>query len=142
MMNRLLEIHDSMIESIEHEKGEDVITFSHAYMHESSGNPGIDPGTGWSQRAVIRVEPISSDLPKIVWPFLIVDGTLIVDDVVLENEIPIPFPLNRSVVLRLSGFENHGSGRHHTIVICGERAKFELQGAPRYIEAFKGIDQE
>jgi len=55
MSQRTIELHDSVIATIVLDGGTTLITFSHAYIHQSDGVPGVDPGSGWSQRAELRI---------------------------------------------------------------------------------------
>jgi hypothetical protein len=81
MSQRVIELHDSVISSIDFEAGTTIITFSHAYIHQSEGVPGIDPGSGWSQRAELRINQASKrDVPR-DRPYKISDGMLKLDDV-------------------------------------------------------------
>jgi hypothetical protein len=50
-MNRHIELHDSRIARIDISPGAVQLQFDRAYLHQSTGRPGIDPGTGWTQAA-------------------------------------------------------------------------------------------
>jgi hypothetical protein len=53
--NRAIEIPDSAIDQITLEDGVAMLQFPEVYIHSSKGRPAIDAGTGWTQKAVIRV---------------------------------------------------------------------------------------
>jgi hypothetical protein len=136
MSQRMIELHDSVIASIDFEAGTTIITFSHAYIHHSDGVPGIDPGSGWSQRAELRINQASKgDVPK-DRPYRISDGLLKLDDVEYPNEIPIPLRYSGSVGLTLSGTDEEGS--HSEISVTGSEIELKLIGEAKYIEDFAG----
>jgi hypothetical protein len=58
--NAAVEIHDSTLESIE-THSEVLVAMLSAYVHRSSGRPGIDAGTGWSQTVRLRFRWNSGD---------------------------------------------------------------------------------
>ena len=55
-MNQSIELHDSVLGEIGFAEGDAKLSFVHAYIHRSEGRPGIDPGTGWSQKAELIIE--------------------------------------------------------------------------------------
>src|SRR5687768_3959331 len=100
-MNQIIELHDSEMACIWFSYGAAIIIFSRAYIHRSEGEPGRDPGTGWSQRAELVIERATEiDLPS-AWPCSIYDGFLELNDVVYDNEIPIPLAHVGSVRLKI-----------------------------------------
>ena len=54
MPNAAIELHDSSVTAIRME-GSDVVIDLDAYVHVSEGAPGIDAGTGWTQRVRMTV---------------------------------------------------------------------------------------
>lgn len=74
MPNRAIEIHDSTLDSISILNGEAVLHFSSVYIHQSAGKPGADAGTGWVQKALLRIRQgvikgSFSEFPRFVgWP--------------------------------------------------------------------------
>ena len=141
MNNRIIELHDSEIESIEIDADQTIITFSHAYIHQSDGVPGIDSGTGWSQKATLRINDASSlGMPKHL-PYRIDDGVLKLGDTEYPNEIPIPLSHNGAVTLNL--LVANAEDGYSEISVAGSGAELELIGEAEYIEDFagKGTDQ-
>lgn len=62
-MNSAIELHDSHVQSVESTDGVVRIVLSNAYVHRSTGKPGIDPGNGYSQAAeLVFFNATSSDL--------------------------------------------------------------------------------
>jgi hypothetical protein len=49
LQNSGVEFHDSEISSIETDGADAIVKFSAAYVHRSSGRPGIDSGAGFLQ---------------------------------------------------------------------------------------------
>lgn len=122
-----LELHDSRVSGIELSDGFATIYFSHAYVHKSTGTPGRDRGTGWSQEArLVLAEAIPSG-PLPVLPNTISEGFLEVGGI--RHEL-IPLPFRRKVCARLNlvfvdGFQ---------MELIGERPYIELLGAAIYLE--------
>jgi hypothetical protein len=137
MQNREIEIHDSELEQITLEGTTAVLRFPHVYIHASAGRPGIDAGTGWGQRALLRIgnagiEGSFSDENREgnrgVW--WLSDGALTVNGSVSDNLIPIPLDVHGEVELKLEC-------RGEVVRIHGNSAKLELIGDARYIENFE-----
>ena len=136
MSNQTIELHDSEITSIEFDAGTAIITFSHACIHQSDGVPGVDPGTGWSQKAVLRVENASNaSIPKHA-PYRIDDGVLRLGEIEHHNEIPIPLSCDGPVTLRL--WVGDAEGRYSEISFVGSGVELRLIGEAEYIEVFPG----
>lgn len=47
--NTSLEFHDSEVRSVELREGSLIVMFSAAYVHRSTGRPGVDSGSGYVQ---------------------------------------------------------------------------------------------
>jgi hypothetical protein len=98
--------------------------------------PGVDPGTGWSQRAELLISNTSNlDLPKHM-PYRISDGLLKLDDVEHPNEIPIPLSYKGTITLNLLIGDVEYS--YSEISITGDRVELRLTGEAEYIEDFPG----
>src|SRR6266850_406680 len=97
MTNRSIEMHDSKLQSIAVSTGYVVLEFSPAYIHQSAGRPGIDAGTGWTQRAVVRVrgDVVSGSLTEL--PCRLSSGWITLNEHHYENEIPIPLSFDGDV---------------------------------------------
>lgn len=137
-MNQMIELHDSEIACSWFCDGAAVIIFSHAYIHRSEGEPGRDPGTGWSQRAELVIEEAAEiDLPR-AWPCSIYDGSLELDDVAYPNEIPMPLAHAGRVNLKLDVLD--ANGIPYSLEFNGNNAHLTLLGEPYYVEEFSGAD--
>ena len=129
-MNREIQLHDCEISEVSHSSGSTTIIFSTAYIHESAGVPGADPGCIWTQVAMITIgdttpPSISLDLP--IWVY---GGTLAVGETCHEDFIPAggQFEGDTDLALRLS--TNEGSDDGGTLRVKGSGVKIELCGEP------------
>jgi hypothetical protein len=128
MPNRMIELHDSRVTDIRI-AGDDVVLEVDAYVHESEGVPGVDPGTGSSQEVRLVFERASIEERSCGSSLWILDGSIICGTKSLENQIPIPFDLAEPLELIASG----GEGR---LRIRAARARLVLVGEPRFVEHF------
>jgi hypothetical protein len=130
MQNRAIEIHDSVLARISSLDGYAILDFSSVYIHQSSGTPLRDAGSGWVQKAQLRIKDgviegsFSERLADLQAGHLALGGTI------LENEIPIPLNFNGDIELRL---ESWGE----VVFIKGQGAELELIGEPEYVEEFR-----
>ena len=138
--NRLIELHDSEIASIEFDGGTITITFSHAYLHQSDGVPGVDRGTGWSQRGELRISTSSRpNLPRPL-PYQIDNGVLTLGGAEHCNEIPVPLSYEGAVALNL--FVGDAEYRYSEISFTGSGVELVMVGQPRYVEDFPGARRD
>ena len=135
IVNRMIEIHDSSLESLSVEVGHVVLNLS-AYIHQTEGRPGIDPGTGWTQHTVIRIrgEVTAGELTNL--PRVLLDGYLELDGKEFDNEIPIPLSFSGDVELGLT------SDFGETIKIRGNHIALGLMHEPKFVENTPGADQQ
>jgi hypothetical protein len=122
-----LELHDSRVSQIDLSDGFAAIYFSHAYIHKSTGTPGRDRGTGWSQEARLVLPGAIASGPLPVLPNTISEGFLEVGGI--RHEL-IPLPFRRKVGARLNlvfvdGFQ---------MELMGNKPYIELLGAAIYLE--------
>jgi hypothetical protein len=123
-----LELHDSRVSQIHLSDGIATIHFSHGYIHKSTGTPGRDRGTGWSQEARLVLSEVENlAMPPL--PNTISEGFLEVGGI--RHQL-IPLPFKRKIGARLSLV--FVDGAH--VEIVGKRPFVELQGAPIYLEDF------
>lgn len=124
-----LELHGSRINCIELIQGIVTIHFSHAYIYKSKGRPGRDPGTGWSQEAILFMNDATISTPFPELPSTISEAYLEVGGIKHEL-IPLPFKrkVNATFWVR---FENNTE-----IEIEGKRPYIELSGKSFFIEEF------
>jgi hypothetical protein len=55
MPNRAIEFHDSTFDGVRKDGTDLTLRFSAAHIHQSSGKPGVDEGSGWVQEALLHV---------------------------------------------------------------------------------------
>ena len=124
-----LELHESRIDALEIIDADTHVHFSHAYIHKSKGTPGRDPGSGWSQEAVLIIGNARSDgqLPPL--PNAIADGYLEVGGI-KHTLLPLPFTRKADVSLSLVFVDGT------SLALSGRGAAVELLGKPIYLEDF------
>src|SRR5580658_9221269 len=128
-----MEIYDSTLVSVADEGGHVVIDFKPAYIHRSTGTPGVDPGGGWAQDVVLRVEngTIDGGVPEM--PCDLWEGSLQVGNQKIENIIPLPLDYEGAVTLILVAQDEN------RVVIRGSAISAILVGEPKFIEEFPGV---
>jgi hypothetical protein len=137
VQNRVIEIHDSELDKITFEGADALLHFPHVYIHASEGRPAIDRGTGWSQRAMLRisnarVEGSFSEESRAAYDGVhsLSHGDLTVDGRAF-NLIPIPLDVHGNVTLTLECWGD-------VVRVSGNSARLELIGDSEYIEEFLG----
>lgn len=130
-MNSAIEIHDSVVDSVTHVDGKAVLYSSSVYIHKSFGTPGVDPGTGWVQKAKLTIADASIHSTLAVFPSELLGGYLRLGDSIFDNEIPIPLNFQGKTELRLETWNNQ------VILISGRGAELELMEEPTYVEEFR-----
>jgi hypothetical protein len=133
MSNRMIEIHDSALESVSISQGRAELTFSSAYIHQSEGIPGRDAGSVWIQKAVLRIYRVDVKGAFSEFPVDLSGGQIRMGGRHLSNEIPIPLRYEGTFELCLEPMW------HPEEVVCftGISAELELFGEPEYVEEFR-----
>jgi hypothetical protein len=128
-----IEIYDSTLVSLADNSGHVVIELKPAYIHRSTGTPGVDPGGGWAQDAILRVEngTIDGSVPEM--PGDLWEGSLQVGNQRIENIIPLPLDYQGAVTLVLVAQDES------RVVIRGSAISAILVGEPKFIEEFPGV---
>ncbi len=129
-MNSSIELHDSVVSAIASSGYWVTVTFTPAYFHKSPGQPGINPGSGWIQDAVLWVRDavVGGKLPD--FPCTITDGELTLGVHVHPNTIPVPLARHDMVTLRVVFYPGGEA------LIKGKSVRLELLGEPRYVDEF------
>ncbi len=138
MSNRVIEIHDSAVDDITVKDNLATIHFPSVYIHQSEGRPGVDPGTGWVQEAVLRIAEaqaegaFSEEIRKASGydVHYLHGGALRIGDVLSDGLIPIPLSVTADVELVL---ESCGE----IVRIRGTSCSLELLGEAEYVEDFR-----
>jgi hypothetical protein len=133
MPNRAIEIHDSVLAGVSFSKGEAQLHFSSVYVHQSEGVPGRDAGSGWVQKAVLRIHDARVEGAFSEFPVDLSGGQIQIEDKILDNEIPVPLRNKGAFELRLQAMW----GGQVVVSFKGSGAELELLGEPEYVEEFR-----
>ena len=131
--NRAIEIHDSILAAVSFSQGEAQLHFSSAYIHQSEGVQGHDAGSGWVQKAIIRIRDAKVKGVFSEFPVDLSDGQTRIGQSLLDNEIPVPLRHKGAFELRLQA-KWQGQG---IVSFTGSGAELELLGEPEYVEEFR-----
>jgi|SRR5215831_1177434 len=134
MPNRKIELHDSELESLRVHDGWVVLGFSSAYIHESDGRPGIDPGTGWTQQVVVRIHGGLATGSLTALPCKLSDGYITLNGRRFDNQLAIPLNCDADVQLSIT------PQNAESVDIRGDHIALTLLGEPNYIERFPGAN--
>jgi hypothetical protein len=128
-----IEIYDSTLASVVDDGRNVVVALKPAYIHRSTGTPGVDPGGGWAQDVILRLEngTIDGSLPEM--PCDLWEGSLQVGNQKNENIIPLPLDYRGAVTLILVPQDES------RVVIRGSAVFAILVGEPKFIEEFPGV---
>jgi hypothetical protein len=132
MKNRLIEIHDSILDDVSIQGGNAVLHFPKVYIHESAGTPGVDGGSGWVQEALLCISGATVERSFSKFPADLLDGYIRIGESLLKNEIPIPLNYKGIVELRLETWNDE------VVSISGGSVELELVGEPKYVEELPG----
>jgi hypothetical protein len=138
MENRAIEIHDSALDQISLEDGVAVLHFPEVYIHSSTGRPGIDAGSGWTQEAVIRIAnaqikgKFSQESREAYggYAHYLLAGSLRINGSVSDNLIPIPLDVQGDIELTLECWGD-------VVCVHGNSARLDLIGTAQYVEEFR-----
>jgi hypothetical protein len=127
IVHRAVELHDTKVLSCRQEGGSLLMRLD-AYVHQSTGEPGVDQGTGWSQQVDLIVANVTvAALPAKPDSVSISEGTLSIDGQSLSL-LPLPLKKAGRICLRLLG--DDGS----ELVVDGTAVQLSPAGDPTFIE--------
>jgi hypothetical protein len=130
-VNTAIELHDSGVVSVELTGTNAVVRFDPAYVHKSTGVPGVSTGEGWVQNAEAIIEGAvivtGDEISGEVW-----DGHLVCDNRRLDSVVEIPFSFEGRVVF----FVEFKSGKK--LEITGSSIQIRTTSHGKYVEAFEG----
>ncbi len=126
-----IELHDSEVSFIWPEETKLRIILSPAIVHRSEGIPGTDPGTVWTQDAVMVFQDceLSGIIPQL--PCALADGMLHSNGSTQENVINVPLSTTGQLQIILSfetGTEIQITARNLHLTLCW---------TPKYLETFE-----
>jgi hypothetical protein len=135
-MNCALELHDSKITAVV--RTGDVMKIELlAYVHESPGVPGVDPGEVYQQRAELVLEGVPESAHVETDLHELYDGAVTCDGDRFSNGVPLPFDKAGTIVVHLEGWMQSGAsgtldaeGTHITVRVFGDR---------RHSDSFPGM---
>jgi hypothetical protein len=130
-MNMALEFHDSIVRSVR-KMGRSLVVSLTAILHESEGDPGIDPGSVWLQPIDITITDaftkadVTELLNNRLW-----NGSLSVGPEVHDNLVTVPLRAVAPIELFLRS-------TNRDFEITGTSAEIRLSGERDYLEIFPG----
>lgn len=133
MLNRAIEIHDSVLSHISFFQSEAQLHFSALYIHGSDGVPGSDAGRGWFQEAIVRIQDAKVDGVFTEFPVDLTNGRTRIGQAILENEIPFPLHHKGPFELRLQAMWQETG----IVTFTGSGAELELLGEPGDVEEIR-----
>ena len=132
-MNQAIELHDSDLVSIKSIGDSVVLAFAPAYIHCSSGRPGIDSGTGWTQAATLAIRSASAFSP-VTLPAEVSSGWLRVGHEVYQNVIPVG-TFDGAIEFSAIAFAKDFLVRNDITIRCSHLT-ITLEGEPSHVEEF------
>lgn len=126
-MSKGLELYESRVNRVDSADGVVTIHFSHAAIYDAKGLPGRDPGTTWSQEAVLSLFEATLAGPRPVLPNRVGDGYLEADG---ERYEVIPLPLGERAAGHVhleftDGSVLDAAGSHPTLALLGNAIRLE-----------------
>jgi hypothetical protein len=129
-VNDGIELHDSDLAAITCSGEELVVSLSPAYIHRTTGSPGVDPGTGWLQPATLTFRAASLISSPALLPATISDGFLRIGSEQHSNVIPAGGAFTGLVELSLVLTTGEA------LIIHGQSIRIQLHGEPSFVENF------
>jgi hypothetical protein len=130
--NEGIELHDSVLAEILLLDNRVELALRPAYIHQSSGQPGIDEGIGLVQDIIISIDDGSVTGAGGQLPSDIFDGEFKVNQEVFPNIIALPCDFAGAVTLTL-----HLSPDNRRVDITGTRVRVRREGPASYVEEFR-----
>lgn len=129
-MNEGIELHDSELAAVSFSGGEAVVSFSPAYIHRTTGSPGVHSGSGWLQPATLTLSGAPHVSTPASLPATISEGFLSIGSELHSNVIPasgtFEGAIELSIVLTTA----------EVLTIRGQRISIQLHGEPSFVESF------
>jgi hypothetical protein len=130
-MHRAIEFHDSKLATITVSGLSCVLKLRPAYVHESDGEAGVDPGKGYIQDIDITFDGASAaGLPNAL-PVDLSFGELSVAGIPTDK---LPIEVRGEVVLRLLTVANQ------EVIVESSRAHSTYVGNAKFVEKFPGAE--
>jgi hypothetical protein len=131
-MNAALEFHDSEVSSVRAVADDVRIELPSAYVHRSSGRPGIDSGSVFLQPAAVIFSRAVVEETSGPCTGAISDASISVNGEQFSNVVPVPF----AAVGAVAGSFTFASGG--VLSVSGEGVSCQVSGKPVFVEAYDG----
>lgn len=135
-MNQAIEMHDSDCLAIEVDKAGSGFVLLDTYVHRTSGEPGVSPGEGGSQRIRIKIGRISINGEVGTLPAEVYEGSLTLGSSVHDNIISFPASYAGTVKLRMMLSDDA-----RIVVVSGVGISIEAESEFRFIETVDFTDR-
>ncbi len=129
-MNEGIELHDSELVAVTCSGGEAVVSLSSAYIHRTTGSPGVDSDSGWLQPAMLTISAASLSTTPTLLPATISDGFLRIGSAHHSNVIPASGTFADAIELSLV------LSTGEALTIRGQRISIQLHGESSFVESF------
>ncbi len=130
-MNRAIEIHDSIFSGTSNTNGVLVIHLNKAYIHESTGAPGVDNGKGFVQEIELELSNAIIEKNPAHLPSKLSDGYISINGNKTQNGFNLPLNEEGDIVISFITTQNE------QFVVRGSKLVSTLLGAAEYVEEFK-----
>jgi hypothetical protein len=130
-MNSAIEFHDSDVQSVTLDRQTLLVQFSPAYIHRSSGTPGIDAGEGHAQDAQLIFGNVDISTIPLGCSGRLSDGRVEIDEQTFSL-IPLPSSFDGAVRAEFT-FSNGVS-----LTFRARSVAFRSVGESRLIDHFPG----
>ena len=95
--------------------------------------PLRDAGSGWVQKAILRIRDAKVEGAFSEFPVDLSDGQIQMGQNILGNEIPVPLYRQGAFELRLEAWRRE----KEVVTFTGSGVELELLGEPEYMEEFR-----
>lgn len=131
-MNVAIEMHDSECLAVEiNETGRGSVLLR-AYVHRTTGEPGVSPGDGGVQQVRITLEGMAIEGTVGELPTYIFEGSLMVGESLQDNMVPFPAEYSLPVCLTMML-----SSDARVVTVSGKAAAISAEGEFEYVEDFE-----
>jgi hypothetical protein len=130
--NSAIELHDSTVDSVFQIDQTIRVALCPAYVHKTSGIPGIDPGSGYVQDFILEFTSAQVEASSDVFPAGILDGRIRTSSDVFRNMIPLPWDIEGPI-----SFTVFLSPDNRRLSVSGMGMKAIPTGQAIYVEDFK-----
>ena len=128
-----LEFHDSVLAAIHQSDRTSALQLRPAYIHRSTGRPGIDPGEVYIQDLDIVIGEARLTAESHALPFVIWDGAVAIGEKELVNLVPGDLHQTGPVFLRLVPTSSNSE-----FTVSGSSIEILPVGEPEFQDNFLG----